>query len=128
MLIKCKECGCVLDSTRCDVKKEKFKFEGKQSMWLTHYDCPGCGKRVFCQIDDEVSNSFLNDLTKIMARIVRYNKRGQTPPKKLQSKYNLTSQALRSKRAELAGRYDGMWFEDENMHTWKVNLNGHNSL
>lgn len=97
-------------------------------MWLTYYDCPKCRERVFCQIDDEVTNSFLNDLVKIMARIVRYNNRGQTPPKKLQSKYNLISQTLRGKRAELIGRYNGSWFEDENMHTWKVNFDGKDSV
>lgn len=97
-------------------------------MWLTYFDCPKCGKRTFCQIDDEVTNSLLRDLTRVIARIAKYNRNGQTPPKKLQHKYDTISGMLRSKRTELLETYNGSWFEDENMHSWKVTINGNNHM
>ena len=118
--VRCCNCGSVFNFSNVKVEKEKYKFEGKESMWLTHFDCPKCNERVFCQIDNEKTNSLVNDLVKILSRITRCKKNGRDIPKKLQSKYEKNSQELSRLRKEMMKKYNNQWFEDENGHTMKV--------
>lgn len=115
--IECKE-QFTIDSSI--VKKEEYKFEGKQSMWLTHYDCPKCGRTHFCQIDDQNTNRLLVEATKIMARIAKCKQHGQGVPKKLQLIYKKNSTDLAVSRTKLMKQYSGCWFEDADGHTTKV--------
>ena len=124
IIVKCKKCESAIDLHEVGVKKEIFKFEGRQSMWLTYFDCPVCGERYFCQIDNEESNSKLNEVTTIIARIARYKKSGRAIPKKLQSKYNRYSEELRELRKALAEKYNNCWFEDAQKHSLKVKFYG----
>lgn len=120
VLYRCNDCKSTIDLSIVEIKKQIFKFEGRQSMWLTHFDCPNCKKTIFCQIDNAETNAILQELTTLIARIARYRKRGQTIPQKLQSKYNRNSKKLNSLRSELLRTYNNQWFEDENKHSIKV--------
>lgn len=120
MVINCPECKNNFDVE--SAKKERFKFEGKKFLWLTYVDCPNCGKRIFCQIDNEETNRIINDISKLLCRILRYKRNGQGIPKKLQSKYNRSSEDLKRIRKDLVAKYNNQWFEGEDKHTWKVKV------
>lgn len=115
----CPKCKVGFDLEK--VEKEKFKLEGRQSMWLTYFDCPVCKQRIFVQLDNEETNAILNDLTKIVARVAKYKKSGFDIPKKLQSKYSKSTQKLNELRTELIKKYNNYWFEcEKDKHTVKV--------
>lgn len=109
-MAECIDCKEKITITPSNLKKEKYHFEGKQSMWLwlTHYDCPQCGRIHYCQI------------SKILARVAKYKGKGQTIPRKLQSKYKNSSKDLTLLRNKLMKEYHNKWFEDSGGHTFKV--------
>lgn len=119
-MAECIDCKEKITITPSNLKKEEYRFEGKQSMWLTHYDCPKCGRIHYCQIDDVSTNALLIETSKILARVARYKSRGQTIPKKLQSKYSKNSKDLTLLRNKLMKEYHNKWFEDSEGHTFKV--------
>lgn len=119
-MAECIDCKEKIAVTPSNLKKEEYRFEGKQSMWLTHYDCPKCGRIHYCQIDDVKTNQLLVEGSKILARIAKFKKRGQGIPKKLQSKYSKNSKDLASTRRQLMKQYNNQWFEDADGHSIKV--------
>lgn len=119
-MAECIDCKEKIAVTPSNIKKEEYKFEGKQSMWVTHYDCPKCGRIHYCQIDDVKTNHLLVEGSKILARIAKFKKRGQGIPKKLQSKYKRNSSDLALSRRKLMQKYNNQWFEDADGHSIKV--------
>lgn len=89
-------------------------------MWITHYDCPKCGRIHYCQIDNEKTNSLLVETGKILARVAKYKSKSQDIPKKLQSKYSKNSKDLASTRRQLMTQYNNQWFEDADGHSIKM--------
>lgn len=119
-MAECIDCKEKITITASELKKEEYRFEGKQSMWLTHYDCPKCGRIHYCQIDDVSTNALLIEASKILARVAKYKNKGQTIPKKLQSKYSKNSKDLTLFRNKLMKDYHNKWFEDSEGHSFKV--------
>lgn len=122
-MAECIDCKEKITVTPSNLKKEKYHFvEGKQSMWLwlTHYDCPQCGRIHYCQIDNEQTNALLIETSKTLARVAKYKGKGQTIPRKLQSKYKNSSKDLTLLRNKLMKEYHNKWFEDSGGHTFKV--------
>lgn len=119
-MAECIDCKEKIAVTPSNIKKEEYRFEGKQSMWVTHYDCPKCGRIHYCQIDDVKTNQLLVEGSKILARIAKFKKRGQGIPKKLQSKYSKNSKDLASTRRQLMTQYNNQWFVDADGHSIKM--------
>lgn len=119
-MAECIDCKEKIAVTTSNLKKEEYRFEGKQSMWITHYDCHKCGRIHYCQIDNEKTNSLLVETGKILARVAKYKSKSQDIPKKLQSKYSKNSKDLASIRMQLMKQYNNQWFEDADGHSIKV--------
>lgn len=119
-MAECIDCKEKIAVTPSNLKKEEYRFEGKQSMWITHYDCPKCGRIHYCQIDNEKTNSLLVETGKILARVAKYKSKSQDIPKKLQSKYSKNSKDLASTRRQLMTQYNNQWFEDADGHSIKM--------
>lgn len=119
-MAECIDCKEKIAVTPSNLKKEEYRFKGKQSMWITHYDCPKCGRIHYCQIDNVSTNALLIETSKILAKAAKYKSKGQTIPKKLQSKYSKNSKDLASTRRQLMTQYNNQWFEDADGHSIKV--------
>ena len=120
VMAECLGCKEKIMVSSNNLKKEEYRFEGKQSMWITHYDCPKCGRIHYCQIDDETTNSLLIEATKMLTKIAKYKSKQQGIPKKLQSKYSKNSKDLAASRIKLMKQYNHRWFEDANGHSIKM--------
>lgn len=120
IMAECLECKEKIAVTSENLKKEEYRFEGKQSMWITYYDCPKCGRVHYCQIDNGKTNSLLIETGRTLAKIVKLKNKSQGIPKKLQLKYSNNSKDLASTRIKLMKKYNNHWFEDVNGHSIKV--------
>lgn len=120
VMAECLGCKEKIMVSSNNLKKEEYHFEGKQSMWITHYDCPKCGRVHYCQIDNETTNSLLIETTKMLAKIAKYKSKQQGIPRKLQSKYSKNSKDLAASRIKFMKQYNHRWFEDVNGHSIKV--------
>ena len=86
--------------------KKEFKVNG-QSIFLTYYDCPHCGKRHFVQIDD--TNS-MQELARVSSEFVKLNvamKRGKRISKRQSEKFKESRQHLAEYRMNLMQEYTG---------------------
>lgn len=54
LLAECEDCNFKFDINAKRLVQQEFMANG-QSIFLTYYDCPKCGRRHFVQIDDEIS-------------------------------------------------------------------------
>lgn len=120
VMVECLGCKEKITVSSDNLKKEEYRFGGKQSMWITHYDCPKCGRIHYCQIDDETTNSLLIETTKMLAKIAKCKSKQQDIPKKIQSKYSKNSKDLAASRIKLMKQYNHQWFEDSDGHSVKV--------
>lgn len=91
--------------------KKEFKING-QSIFLTYYDCPYCGRRHFVQIDD--SNS-MQELARVTTEFVKLNtamKKGKRISKKQSEKFKNSRQHLADYRKNLMKEYTGKFIID----------------
>ena len=86
--------------------KKEFKVNG-QSIFLTYYDCPHCGKRHFVQIDD--TNS-MQELARVTTEFVKLNaamKKGKRISKRQSEKFKESRQHLAEYRMNLMKEFTG---------------------
>lgn len=86
--------------------KREYQVNG-QSIFLTYYDCPFCGKRHLVQIDDKSS---LQELERVKIQFVKLavaKQKGKAIPKKQQEQFKKSRQHLSSYRANLMKEFTG---------------------
>lgn len=99
--------------------KKEFEVNG-QSIFLTYYDCPDCGKRHFVQIDDVKS---LQELTKIKQQFVAFavaRKKGNSIPRKKSEKFKKARQDLSIYRTNLMKEFTGKTITDESGNVYEL--------
>ena len=92
--------------------KKKYEIEG-QSIFLTYYDCPSCGRRHFVQIDDEASLRILREVTSQFTKLAAKRKQGNEIPKRHTEKFNKSRKHLSNYRLGLMKKYTGKVIFDE---------------
>ncbi len=92
--------------------KKEFKSNG-QSIFLTYYDCPHCGKRHFVQIDDINSLQELVRVTKEFKSLMIKRQKGKTISKKQSDKFKKSRQHLSDYRMNLMKDFTGKLAIDE---------------
>lgn len=92
--------------------KKEFKSNG-QSIFLTYYDCPHCGKRHFVQIDDINSLQELVRVTKEFKSLMIKRQKGKTVSKKQSDKFKKSRQHLSDYRMNLMKDFTGKLVIDE---------------
>ena len=80
--------------------KREFISNG-QSIFLTYYDCPHCGKRHFVQIDDTSSLQELVRVTNEFRSLMAKRQKGKTVSKKQSDKFKKSRQHLSEYRTNL---------------------------
>lgn len=92
--------------------KKEFKVNG-QSIFLTYYDCPHCGRRHFVQIDDESSLQELVRVKNEFIRLATKRQKGKSIPKKQSEKFKKSRQHLSDYRTNLMKEFTGKVAIDE---------------
>ena len=92
--------------------KKEFTSNG-QSIFLTYYDCPHCGKRHFVQIDDTSSLQELVKVTNEFKSLMVKRQKGKTISKKQSDKFKKSRQHLSDYRMNLMKQFTGKLATDE---------------
>lgn len=109
ILFQCEDCGKRFPVSQDQAPnslthKKEFKSNG-QSIFLTYYDCPSCGRRHFVQIDDEKS---LQELTRVQNEFIRLSvrkRKGKTISKRQSENFKKSRQHLAEYRTKLMEGY-----------------------
>lgn len=86
--------------------KKEFVSNG-QSIFLTYYDCPNCGKRHFVQIDDANSLKELANVTNEFYKLITKRKKGKVISRKESEKFKESRQHLSDYRTNLMKEFTG---------------------
>ena len=92
--------------------KKEYKSNG-QSIFLTYYDCPNCGRRHFVQIDDVSSLQELVRVTNEFKSLAVKRQKGKTISKKQSDKFKKSRQHLSDYRINLMKEFTGKIAVDE---------------
>lgn len=116
LLVECEDCKEKFQITAGDAvnavtHKKEFKVNG-QSIYLTYYDCPKCGRRHYVQIDDAVSLSKLNEISRLFAKFAVAKKKDKQISKKQSDKFKKARQHLSDYRINLMKQYTGKLIHD----------------
>ena len=92
-------------------RKKEYKSNG-QSIFLTYYDCPKCGRRHYVQIDDATSLNKLKEVSRQFVRLAVLKKKGKEIPQKQSAKFKKARQNLADYRMNLMKEYTGKLLHD----------------
>ena len=92
--------------------KKEFKVNG-QSIFLTYYDCPHCGKRHFVQIDDASSLQELVRVTNEFRSLMVKRQKGKSISRKQSEQFKKSRQHLSDYRMSLMREFTGKTIYDE---------------
>ena len=114
LLVECENCKekFRIENDKVTHKKE-FKSNG-QSIFLTYYDCPSCGRRHYVQIDDLVSLGKLKEVNTMFIKLSVAKSKGKEIPKKQLDKFKKARQNLSDYRINLMKEYTDKSVIDEN--------------
>ena len=91
--------------------KKEFNVNG-QSIFLTYYDCPKCGRRHYVQIDDAASLNKLKEVSRQFIKLAVLKKKDKEIPQKQSAKFKKARQNLSDYRINLMKEYTGKLLHD----------------
>lgn len=117
MLVECEDCKrkfeIISDETKSNIThKKEYKVNG-QSIFLTYYDCPSCGRRHYVQIDDAISLNKLNETKKQFIKLSIAKQKGKEISQKQSARFKKTRQNLSDYRTKLMKDYTGESIHDD---------------
>lgn len=104
-MVECIECKSTFQIDPSNVVKEEFEGQEGNRIWITHYDCPECGRRHYVQIDDEQTERLLAELTKRMGFLMVLRRNGKEASKKQRREFDGTKRHLTELRRKLMEQY-----------------------
>lgn len=119
LLVECEDCKHKFEigqNDKTEAVKVTYTREFKvndESIFLTYYDCPKCGRRHFVQIDDKTSLRKLASAKNMFVKLSVANLKGKEIPEKQLVKFKKTRQNLSDYRLKLMKRYTGKKIYDE---------------
>lgn len=113
MMVECEDCKekFTIDKDNVTFKKE-FKLN-EQSIFITYYDCPRCGRRHYVQIDDSVSLEKLEEVQRQFVSLSVLRRRGKKVSKKRSDKFKESRMSLNEYRNALMKEYTGKLLHDD---------------
>lgn len=111
LLVECEDCKTKFsisadEAVNAVTHKKEFNVNG-QSIFLTYYDCPKCGRRHYVQIDDAVSLNKLKEVSRQFVKLAVAKKKGKDIPQKQSAKFKKARQHLSDYRMKLMKEYTG---------------------
>ena len=116
LMVECEDCKQKFEITSGEAAhsvthKKEFNVNG-QSIFLTYYDCPSCGRRHYVQIDDKTSLNKLREVSQQFVKLSVAKKKGKTIPQKQSAKFKKARQYLSYYRMNLMKQYTGKLIHD----------------
>lgn len=116
--IYCNICGAEFAVTKDTLTENEVTLVKEGSMvqkpvTLTWLQCPHCGKRYVCLMDDAETLAVVRDLREAMAKRLKFLKANKPVPAKLEEKTKRLQRKLDFKRQNLADEYDGSFYQTE---------------
>ena len=116
LMVECEGCKQKFEITSGEAAhsvthKKEFNVNG-QSIFLTYYDCPKCGRRHYVQIDDATSLNKLKEVSRQFVKLAVLKKKGKEIPQKQSAKFKKARQNLSDYRMNLMKEYTGKLLHD----------------
>lgn len=116
LLVECEDCKTKFrisagEAVNAVTHKKEFNVNG-QSIFLTYYDCPSCGRRHYVQIDDKTSLNKMREVSQQFVKLSIAKKRGKDIPQKQSAKFKKARQNLSDYRMNLMKEYTGKLIHD----------------
>ena len=116
LLVECEDCKEKFQITTDNAvntvtHKKEFNVNG-QSIFLTYYDCPKCGRRHYVQIDNATSLNKYKEVSRQFIKLAVAKKRGKEIPQKQSAKFKKARQHLSDYRMNLMKQYTGKLIHD----------------
>lgn len=116
LLVECEDCHEKFsvasgEEIQSVTHKREFVVDG-QSIFLTYYDCPKCGRRHYVQIDDKRSLDMLKEVIRQFVRLSVKKKQDKEIPQKQSAKFKKARQNLSDYRMNLMKEYTGKLLHD----------------
>lgn len=116
LMVECEDCKQKFEITSGEdahsiTYKKEFTVNG-QSIFLTYYDCPKCGRRHYAQIDDVTSLNKLKEVSRQFVKLAVAKKKGKEIPQKQSAKFKKARQRLSDYRMNLMKQYTGKLIHD----------------
>ena len=119
MLVECEDCKIkfeIFGDKNTVAHKKEFKI-GDESIFLTYYDCPKCGRRHFVQVDNATSLSKLNEVKKQFVKLAIAKKKDKEISKKQSARFNNAREDLSKYRIKLMKKYSNKFVCDMETNT-----------
>lgn len=116
LLVECEDCHekfrVTSEPENGITHKKEYSVNNGQSIFLTYYDCPKCGRRHFVQVDDKRSLELLKDVSRQFVRLSVLRKKDKTIPQKQSAKFAKARQHLTDYRMDLMEQFTGTVITD----------------
>ena len=116
LMVECEDCKQKFkiasgEAVHSITYKKEFNVNG-QSIFLTYYDCPSCGRRHYVQIDDKTSLNKLREVSRQFVKLSIAKRKGKEIPQKQSAKFKKARQHLSDYRMNLMKQYTGKLIYD----------------
>ncbi len=112
----CENCATEFKVNNGNIKNREFEVNG-QSIFLTYYDCPNCGRRHFVQIDDAKSKQMLVGVSAKFVKLAAAKNKGKTITNNQSVKFKKAKQNLSDYRMTLMKEFTGKLIHDSEAGT-----------
>ena len=114
ILVECQDCRKKFEvSSGNEVVHHKKEFKAnEQSIFLTYYDCPECGRRHYVQIDTTQTLQELREVERMFVKLSVAKKKGKQPPQSQSAKFKKAREHLAQNRTDLMKQFTGKLVHD----------------
>ena len=114
ILVECQDCRKKFEvSSGNEVVQHKKEFKAnEQSIFLTYYDCPECGRRHYVQIDTVQTLQELKEVERMFIKLSTAKKKGKQPPQSQSAKFKKAREHLAQSRIDLMKQFTGKLVHD----------------
>ena len=119
LLVECEDCRNKFEvnvNNKTMTFKKKFDVNG-QTIFLSYYICPECGRYHYVQIDNQSTLNELKDVKRQFIKLAVAKKKGKMVPQKQSAKFKKSREHLAHSRNELMKQYTGKLIHDSETDT-----------
>lgn len=119
LLVECEDCRNKFEvnvNNKTMTFKKKFDVNG-QTIFLSYYICPECGRYHYVQIDNQSTLNELKDVERQFIKLAAAKSKGKTVPQKQSAKFKKSREHLAHSRNELMKQYTGKLIHDSETDT-----------
>lgn len=108
----CENCSFKIKLNKSVVETTTFMTYDDKIVYIIWYKCPKCDRVHYIQIDNDETKKLLEYSTEVLKKVMVYNSKNQTPPKKLKIKLDKARKKLSNARIDLMKKYNETVFRN----------------